>query len=154
MTLRAVLVSSWLACVLLALLRPAFSQTLESFVASIPEDVGLDEDDGRTLSQKIQALQSFDASVFIDVKLVGFDGEGRMGVTISEAELMKYFDAATNPYSTAYVSNVKRGGQRHELPFRLRFLFRVSKAAKRLTQALAQAIQPYTQQAQSKVGAS
>lgn len=44
-----------------------------------------------TLAEKIEALQRFEATVFIDVKLVGFDGEGKLGLTIAEVDFYCVF---------------------------------------------------------------
>ena len=50
------------------------------------------KDDGRNLTEKLGDIQSFVSILHIDVKLVGFDGEGNFGIRVSEAELLRYFE--------------------------------------------------------------
>jgi hypothetical protein len=53
-------------------------------------------DDGLSIAQKIDALRQFSGVLTVDVRLVGFDGSGNMELSLTEQELLKYFDAAGN----------------------------------------------------------
>ncbi len=52
-------------------------------------------DDGLSLKRKIADIQNnFEATIFVEVKLVGFDGEGYRKFVVTDEELLKYLEAS------------------------------------------------------------
>ncbi len=104
-------------------------------------------DDGTSIANKISALSKFEGRVLIDIRLIGFDGDGgNMNLQISEHELLKYFDSVAagsiSSESKPHVINTAPG-QSHDLNLKMRHIFRVAKARKSVTASVSAAIAAY-----------
>lgn len=86
------------------------------------------QDDGRNVTEKMKELMSFGSITHVDVKLVGFDGDGNYDLKVDEADFLRYFETVLEEHEKeAMVVNAKKG-KSHILPIRKRFFFRVIKA--------------------------
>jgi hypothetical protein len=50
------------------------------------------KDDGRNATEKMMDIVSFNSVLHVDVKLVGFDGDGNYGLKVDEADFLRYFE--------------------------------------------------------------
>jgi hypothetical protein len=50
------------------------------------------KDDGRNATEKMEELLKFSSVLHIDVKLVGFDGDGNYDLKVDEADFLRYFE--------------------------------------------------------------
>lgn len=50
------------------------------------------KDDGRNATEKMQDVMSFSSVLHVDVKLVGFDGDGNYDLKVDEADFLRYFE--------------------------------------------------------------
>ena len=101
------------------------------------------KDDGRNETDKINELLTFNSILHIDVKLVGFEGDGNFGVRVSESQLLRYFETVLEEHEKeAMVINV-RPGESHRLPIRRKFFFRVLNARKGLSDEISSRIRSW-----------
>jgi hypothetical protein len=92
----------------------------------------------RTLHQRLQRLDALRETIFIDVRLVGFDGDGEHEVSLQEDALQRLLDAAAHEEPLHVVH--PRPSAPSELAVRRRFLFHVKRAQKSLGSRVARAI--------------
>ena len=90
------------------------------------------KDDGRNVTQKLEELRTFGSVVHVDVKLVGFDGDGNYGLKVEEADFLRYFEMVLEEHEKEAMVLNSREGASHALPIRRKFFFRVIKAKKSL----------------------
>ena len=50
------------------------------------------KDDGRNATEKMMDIVSFNSVLHVDVKLVGYDGDGNYGLKVDEADFLRYFE--------------------------------------------------------------
>lgn len=50
-------------------------------------------DDGTSVFEKIDQLSSFETTIFVHVKLVGFEEDGELHLSVTESDLLKYLKA-------------------------------------------------------------
>lgn len=50
------------------------------------------KDDGRNATEKMEELLSFSSVLHVDIKLVGFEGDGSYGLKVDEADFLRYFE--------------------------------------------------------------
>jgi hypothetical protein len=101
------------------------------------------KDDGRNLTEKLGDIQNFMSILHIDVKLVGFDGDGNFGIRVSDTELLRYFETVLEEHEKdAMVVNV-RPGQTHQVPISRKFFFRVMKARKGLSEDISDRVRSW-----------
>jgi hypothetical protein len=101
------------------------------------------KDDGRNVTQKLEELRTFGSVVHVDVKLVGFDGDGNYGLKVDEADFLRYFEMVLEEHEKeAMVLNVREGTS-HVLPIRRKFFFRVVKAKKELNEDVSSRIRSW-----------
>ena len=117
---------------------------LDNFHALHSEHEGIwSKDDGRNTTEKMADILSFSSVLHIDVKLVGFDGDGNFGLRIAEAELLKYFETVLEEHEKhAMVINADPG-ESHHLPLRRKFFFRVMKAREGLSDEISDRIRSW-----------
>jgi hypothetical protein len=101
------------------------------------------KDDGRNETDKMNEILTFSSVLHIDVKLVGFEGDGNFGVRLSESQLLRYFESVLEEHEKeAMVINV-RPGESHRLPIRRKFYFRVLNAHKGLNDEISSRIRSW-----------
>ena len=84
------------------------------------------------------AIRELVDATYVDVRLVGFGGEGNLGVEISEAELQRLLDAAPAIAAPHVVHPAP--GEPHALPIRRRFVRAVTRAPAPLAASISDAI--------------
>jgi hypothetical protein len=101
------------------------------------------KDDGRNATQKMAELLTFGSIVHVDVKLVGFDGDGNYGLKVNEADFLRYFETVLEEHEKeAMVLNSQSGGS-HSLPITRKFFFRVIKAKKSINEDISSRIRSW-----------
>jgi len=91
----------------------------------------------------MKELLSFGSITHVDVKLVGFDGDGNYGLSVDEADFLRYFETILEEHEKeAMVINSKTGSS-HKLPIRKRFFFRVIKAKKSVNEDITNRIRSW-----------
>ena len=85
------------------------------------------KDDGRNESEKLEEILNFNSVLHIDVKLVGFDGDGNYGIRISESQLLRYFETILEEHEKEAMVINARPGESHRLPLRRKFFFHIIK---------------------------
>ena len=66
------------------------------------------DDDGLTVTDTIRRLKDkFETTIFVEVKLVGFAGDGKLGLQLSESELLRYLESSRAADITPHVLNAK-----------------------------------------------
>ncbi|EKX39432.1 hypothetical protein GUITHDRAFT_114391 [Guillardia theta CCMP2712] len=101
------------------------------------------KDDGRNITEKMKELMTFGSIVHVDVKLVGFDGDGNYDVNVNEADFLRYFETVLEEHEKEAMVLNARAGAPHSLPIRRKFFFRVMKAKKSLNEDLASRIRSW-----------
>ena len=96
----------------------------------------------RSLSQRLAALQAVRDATYVDVRLVGFDGDGDHDLRLEEDALQRLLDAA--PTDEPQVVLEPRPSEPHELAVRRKFLYRVSAASHGLAEQISRAISDAT----------
>ena len=92
----------------------------------------------RTLAERLGALASgFNETTYVDVRLVGFDGDGYLELNLADADLQRVLDAAPS-WAPQRVVHPPEGAP-HALPVRRRFVYTVSRAAPGLAAKIAAA---------------
>jgi hypothetical protein len=91
-----------------------------------------------SLSGRLAALDALRETTYIDVRLVGFDGDGEHELRMGEDALQRLVDAAS--YEDAQHVVHPRPGAPHELPVRRRFLFQVKPATNGLATRISKAV--------------
>ena len=84
------------------------------------------------------AIRELIDATYVDVRLVGFGGEGNLGVEIGEAELQRLLDAAPAIAAPHVVHTAP--GEPHALPIRRRFVRAVTRAPAPLAASISDAI--------------
>eukprot|EP00897_Mesotaenium_endlicherianum_P006582 jgi/Mesen1/5952/ME000301S05071 len=87
------------------------------------------------VSAKIKALRELETSIVVEIKLVGFDGDGNFGITLREYEVLKYLGALKMDKHVHVLH-----GEEHELLVDSKISFDVTKASSQLTTKIASAI--------------
>ena len=101
------------------------------------------KDDGRNATEKMQELLTFSSIVHIDVKLVGFDGDGNYGLKVDEADFLRYFETVLEEHEKEAMVLNTRAGASHSLPIRRKFFFRVIKAKRSLSEDISSRIRSW-----------
>ena len=101
------------------------------------------KDDGRNVTQKMEELLTFGSIVHVDVKLVGFDGDGNYGLKVNEADFLQYFETVLEEHEKEAMVLNSRTGASHSLPIRRKFFFRVIKAKKALNEDISSRIRSW-----------
>jgi len=101
------------------------------------------KDDGRNVTQKMEDLLTFGSIVHVDVKLVGFDGDGNYGLSVKEADFLQYFETVLEEHEKEAMVLNSRTGNSHSLPIRRKFFFRVIKAKKALNEDISSRIRSW-----------
>jgi len=101
------------------------------------------KDDGRNVTQKMEELLTFGSIVHVDVKLVGFDGDGNYGLRVNEADFLRYFETVLEEHEKEAMVLNSRTGSSHSLPIRRKFFFRVVKAKKSLNEDVSSRIRSW-----------
>ena len=92
----------------------------------------------RSLAERLGALASgFNETTYVDVRLVGFDGDGYLELNLADADLQRVLDAAPS-WAPQRVVHPPEGAP-HALPVRRRFVYTVSRAAPGLAAKIAAA---------------
>ena len=96
--------------------------------------------DGRvpTLAERLHALAELEEVTYVDVRLVGFEGDGNHGVHVAERELQRLLDAGSN-VERQHVLSPPLGGS-HTLPVTRRFVYGVRRVEPALATAVAAAV--------------
>lgn len=111
-----------------------------------------------SLGARMHALNTMHDVTYVDVRLVGFEGDGNLGMVVGEPELQRLLDAL--PAVAAPHVMHPEPGERHSLPVSRRFVYAVSRAPKSLAAAVAGAISsgiqhhPHTHGTAAAVGVS
>ena len=130
-------------------LLPQFSLcfSLTSVVAAVDERQR--KVDTGTLAQKIAALaKPMEQAVTVEVKLVGFDGDGYLGVTLGERDFAPYLEALRADVHAHVLRSAGGGGgggddataDEHTMPIKTQFYFHVTKASRRLNGEIQSAV--------------
>lgn len=89
-----------------------------------------------TLAEKLAALEKpMEQAVTVEVKLVGFEGDGYLGVALGERDFAPYLEALradVHAHVLRAADGTDGGGGGHTLPIKTQFYFHVSKASQRL----------------------
>lgn len=101
------------------------------------------KDDGRNVTEKMEELQTFSSIVHVDVKLVGFDGDGNYGLKVAEADFLRYFETVLEEHEKEAMVLNSAAGTSHSLPIRRKFFFRVVKAKKTLNEDVSSRIRSW-----------
>lgn len=96
-------------------------------------------DDGTTLQQKIEHLDNFTSITFIDVKLVGFDGDGYLELSIPEKDFLRFFEDLKAEVPLSVLK--PEAGYQHSLPVRVKNLYQIVKAKHELSREIQHALQ-------------
>ena len=91
-----------------------------------------------SLGARMHALKTLHDVTYVDVRLVGFEGDGNLGMAVGEPELQRLLDAL--PAVAAPHVMHPEPGERHSLPVSRRLVYAVSRAPKSLAAAVAEAI--------------
>ena len=91
-----------------------------------------------SLAGRMAAIRELVDATYVDVRLVGFGGEGNLGVEIGEAELQRLLDAAPAIAAPHVVHPAP--GEPHALPIRRRFVRAVTRAPAPLAASISDAI--------------
>lgn len=62
------------------------------------------KDDGRNATEKMEELLKFSSVLHIDVKLVGFDGDGNYDLKVDEADFLRYFETVLEEHEKVIAS--------------------------------------------------
>ena len=106
----------------------------------------LSVDSGDSLEERLTTLSEFQSVTFIDVKLVGFDGDGNEGIFVDERQILKHLRELKSDHMKASLLHPEEGQvcyifmgffisfhqKPHDMLIRHKFLFRVSKASRML----------------------
>lgn len=99
------------------------------------------EDDGRSILDRIQGLQSFTTTAFVTVKLVGFQDAP---FDDAERSLRRYFEGSRSATGKADAKVLHtKGNQSHELPITTKFIYRITMAPDSLRNTISEAIAQY-----------
>ena len=101
------------------------------------------KDDGRNVTQQMEELQTFRSITHVDVKLVGFDGDGNYGINVNEADFLRYFESLLEEHEKEAMVLNSRAGVSHSLPIMRKFFFRVVKAKKSLNEDVSSRIRSW-----------
>eukprot|EP00899_Mesostigma_viride_P024805 jgi/Mesvir1/5509/Mv15550-RA.1 len=96
-----------------------------------------------SLRHKAMALRDMSVQAGVEIKLVGFDGNGNKGLKLKESDFARYIDALRSQVVTQAVNTEERKGSSSELQELLvhsRFVYHVSHASSALTSELMGAI--------------
>ena len=91
-----------------------------------------------SLAGRMAAITELVDATYVDVRLVGFGGEGNLGVEIGEAELQRLLDAAPAVAAPHVVHPAP--GEAHALPIRRRFVRAVTRAPASLAASISDAV--------------
>jgi len=94
------------------------------------------KDDGRNATEKMLELLKFGSVLHVDVKLVGYDGDGNYGLKVDEADFLRYFETVLEEHEKEAMVLNHKDGSSHRLPLNRKFFFRVLKARKSLSDAV------------------
>ena len=83
------------------------------------------DDDSQTMSQKIQSLQTFHPKIYIDIRLVGFGGDGNLNLNLLPANLESYLRVAGHEAFMAQNIINPATGQKHSMSFGAKYIYRV-----------------------------
>lgn len=89
-----------------------------------------------TLDEILKRLRAFEDVIYINVRLVGFDGDGEQGLDISEAEFQKYFNALLSKTRDRVSVIHPEGNEPHQLKIQKKVMFDVSKAKRSVAEAV------------------
>ena len=92
-----------------------------------------------TLAARLSALDALRETVYVDVRLVGFDGDGEHELRMSEEVLQRLLTAASHEEAQHVVN--PRPSAPHALPVRRRILYKVTKAQPALATRVARAVE-------------
>jgi len=98
-----------------------------------------------TLTARLDALKEMQDSTYVDVRLVGFEGNGNGQIHLESPMLQKLLDAL--PYDERQRVMHPLPGGMHELPVSRRFLFRTTHGSKPLAERVASAVQAHSEAA-------
>ncbi len=92
----------------------------------------------RTLSERLAEIDALDDLTYVDVRLVGFAGDGEHQLELSDSDVQRLLDAAAHAEHSQVLHPLPTAP--HELPVRRRFLYRVSQGSPTLAKRVAAAV--------------
>jgi len=96
------------------------------------------KDKGGTIDDKLKYLEDIEVTTAVEIRLVGFEGDGNQGVFLGENDFARLLDTVKSTFQ-AHVINAPNG--RHSLAVSTKFFYRVSKAPRSLVGEVQQKVQ-------------
>lgn len=115
-------------------LHDPFERMTEAELASLWSD-----DDGHALEEKVRSLAVLDDQSMVEVRLVGFDGNGHLGVKLRPEDVMHQLDLLPSSFDI----HVGEGQDAHPLRVRRQLLFHVTHAPTAVARRLSMAIESH-----------